>query len=301
VLVGTTLNYTTSLAASTFSGNTYSGLYAPVTFLIDRNAVAADNGNPLARSQWVALPGSHNATDAANTPPDFKLAQFALGGTVTSNKITNGDFNSGTWSVYYPTSTTPATATPVTDSTCANAPCQSFTAQAGDSLTSSNSFSLAGSKVSLVTFDLKSPGVNAHANLTVRQAGDGGYASRGYNRDQWLGPEWRRFSIPFVSTAESGDHPSRIDFYGISGQPVLMDNISLVQADSLSLNDTTQDVLDLVNASGSSVSLACPTMRVSSCSNWVDTSGNPVTWPVTVPAWKIIALVWKGSPFYTGP
>jgi hypothetical protein len=116
----------------------------------------------------------------------------------------------------------------------------------------------------------------------------------------WLGPDWRRFSVPFTTAINLDSFASRLDIYGIVGQPLLIDNVSLMQVDSISYNATTADVLDLVNASSNARSFDCPTDRVTSCSGYIDTAGNKISWPVIVPPWSITALIWGSSPFSAG-
>lgn len=292
VSLGTRLNYLDSLAGNMFSSNTYAGIYGPVLFKIDRNADAANNGNLLNRSQWSQIQGNK---DALNKPPRFGLGLFRAVGTVPAGLIQDGDFKTA-WPFWSQQSGHPATSSLDGGSACAAAPCQRFTVQTTGDIMMSNNFALQSGKSYVLSYQLKSPDLNESVPLTVRHAATP-YESLGFNRREWLGPEWRRFSVPFVAPAGAGGLDSRLDVYGIPGKPILVDNVSLSEVASIAYNSTAVDVLDLVNASANTRSFDCPDYRVASCSAYVDTAGSPVAWPVIVPPWRITALVWTHSPF----
>jgi hypothetical protein len=292
VSLGTRLDYRVALSGNVFSANTYSGIYGPVLFRIDRNADAANDGDQLDPGQWSQIQGRQDAT---KRPPDLGLGLFRADGVVDAGLILDGDFASA-WPFWSQQSGNPASSVLKYDRTCIDAPCQEFTAQTTGDIMMSNNFALKPGASYVLDFALRSPRVNGRVPLTVRHAA-APYESLGFDHRSWLGPEWRRFSVPFVASAGAGALPVRLDVYGIPGQPIVVDDVRLTQVEAIAYNPTTEDVLDLENASANARSFDCPSNRSASCGDWVDVDGNPVAWPMIVPPWRISALVWKRSPF----
>jgi hypothetical protein len=292
VSLGTALDYRVALYGNSFSGNTYAGVYGPVLFKIDRNADAANDGNLLNPSQWSRLQGGR---DAGRRPLDVGLSLFRAEGVTDAGLVRDGDF-AREWPIWSEQAGNPATSVMKTGRACDDAPCQQFTVQTRGDIMMSNEFSLKPGGSYVFSYESKSPRINARVPLTIRHAATP-YESLGFDHRAWLGPEWRRFSVPFVATADAGGLSVRLDIYGIPTQPILVDNVSLQEAAAIAYNSTADDVLDLENASGNARAFDCPSDRVASCDDYVDVAGDPVAWPVIVPAWRITALAWKGSPF----
>jgi hypothetical protein len=292
VSLATRLDDRVALSGNVFSGNTYAGIYGPVLFRIDRDADAANAGNLLDPAQWARLQGGQ---DAVKRPLDFGLALFRADGVVDAGLIRDGDFASA-WPSWSQDASHPASSVLKDGRTCVDAPCLQFTAQTPGDILMSNEFALRPGGNYVLGYEAKSPRLNASVAATVRHAA-APYESLGFDHRTWLGPEWRRFSVPFVAGAGAGGLPVRLDIYGIPGQPMLVDNVSLREVEAIAYNPTADDVLALANASANARSFDCPSDHRASCGDYVDAAGNPVAWPVIVPPWRISALVWKRSPF----
>jgi parallel beta-helix repeat protein len=289
---------------ATFDGNRFSSLYAsdPARLTMaqsSRSVSGVWTTTALDLAQWRALGNDLTSTIFS----DFGIEPFAFAPVTGVNLLTNGTFDADTTG--WRASSAQNDATLAWSATCPAPGCASLAtgvASPSGSLVS-GTLPVAAGKTYVVTFNARSATPALTVNVVPRRAGPGSFDLFQSRFPVNLQDTWRPqkvlFSVPPELVFGPGDNGARVDFATGSGSTFWLDDVR-VQEVTFSQNDPYDDSMLLMNTGGAPASVGCPdaVTRPDRCGEyaWFAT-GQPVGWPVQLPARASAIVIWTGNPF----
>ena len=275
---------------ASFNANHYSALFSPK--VIGERPIASASGFTVA--EWL---GASREVAALVTQP-VGYASFLAANT---NLVPNGNLAGGKagWSSW--NQTAPASSTTV--QTCGLAPCIVHVTGGSESLLISPNFSVTAGQWYRVSFDAATSSNGQAISAVVRRGGGGtaNYELLMPAAESFVGATaWRRYSFAFQAskTVNAGDPltrelGARIDFE--RNMPGTTLKIARLEMVALTPATAALQVKLLLNRERVANSYNCAALGGAEAlcgSYYYMSTGNPVSWPATVPALS-------GSPVYT--
>jgi hypothetical protein len=290
------------LTFGTFSNNKYSTMYSSFVAQTD-NSPSYPNAGPTARalyslSDWQS--SGRDTTSATISP--FKIAEV-VASYAGPNTVTGGDFNAGLGSWYAYSADGLAKLVVAQAAECGQlvpSNCARFEASpATASLAVSPPFSLTKGITYAVSIKGKPVKLGATSGdtsyLIVRRNGPT-YENLASSLPFVLPSGWTTQEFYFTSSVDSIQN-ARIDFQTPAGTTVLFNDVSLREA-TLRYNDPASESRILSNFTNLRASVPCPdTTELSRCSQYMDTDGKAVSFPISLDPFTAKIIIWGATPF----
>ena len=220
-----------------------------------------------------------------------RILPFKVTNTLSGNQVINSSYDSNVsnWTAWNSTYAWKANCS-------ISGGCLTATNQAAStSLATSNAVSITQNKTYLLEFKMSSLQDNQNYRVVVRRY-NSPYESFGF--DQWLsaGTAWKKYSFVFTANT-TALQDARIDFQLEPGQTIFIDNVSIKEVTAENHVDTSNDSSILINKSAVVQAIECPDADPTRCNAYIDLSGNPVFWPITLAPYSSKIVVWSNNPF----
>jgi parallel beta-helix repeat protein len=284
----------------TFDSNTFAGVASSVNseefdVAYFKNAAGVQL-YPLAR--WQATGEDTHSTVGPIYAPWLATADG-------SNLISNGSFSSSIspWSVF----STNATAKISWDSSCGGPTgyCMDYlgsSTSTSPALAASNSFTLTEGDTyylqfisNLATDNTSYLATTAEIPAVIARLAGSPYTELGMSQNFYpTYNTWQTFRGVFRANATTDG--AVLEFQNTVSMNLLIANVVLERV-TVKNETPTQDFAILTNPSASSASVACPDSTGAKCSYYMDVHGNPVTFPVTLPAYGAEPLFLSNSSY----